>query len=843
MLLASPEGALAAVGGLGAPGVRLQIIGMGTLRSALPLGFVPRGATAGPTPPVLLSGDPRGLEALTGLDAIYRTHSWVAPLAAGSLHRWQLGALAGRLRRAEAELLATNSGFSMTAPFGALDRARAQADAAPGRLWLAGGGAAAALVMFVVLAAGALRRDQALELERLRSLGARRSHAFAFVVIEAALLCGVAVLTGAVAGVAAAALLADVTGAPVGATLSHSLLTPGWIAVLGGTWVIGSGLLGAGAAIRGRVVDGLALAAASPLVLGLVVTAGGEDGGGGGALAVLVAPLGALAGGVVVFRVAAAALRGGERVARRGPLPVRLAFVSLARAPAAPALAAACLAVSVGLSGFALAYRATLLRGAADEAAQRVPLDGLIARGLDFTRPLDVASIASWRTRFGGTVWPVRRTDATYVAGAASVGIPALGVPAAVLPQIHGWRESDGSAPLRTLARRLVPEGPLRTAGPIVPARGRVLTLPVTAAGLTLEVTAVLRSRDGALRRVALGATQPARTTLRARLPAGRWELDGLELQESAGLEVTDGHQNGENIAAATQRSATVSIGPLDVRHTALTGWRGVGALSDVRARNGGVTARFDTSAVSGLLRPEQPSDRRAVPVLVGPGVPSAARLALSVDGYPVDARIVGTLRRFPTVDGGGFVVADEATLAAALDAQHPGEGASDELWQLGGHPAPPFDGLADVWRGDLERSLRSTPVAHAILGSMLAAAGLAAVLAVAGLLIALLGSMRDRRTDDDLVAQGLSPRGLRSELRLRLAVTSVFGVIAGSAIALGLTVFAVAAVRAGLGLDPPQPSLVPSTPWSELVVLALGVLGLCGLAGAIGSAARGGSR
>ncbi len=822
---------------LAAPGVHVTVVGTTTLGSAEPLGFVPGAGDA--LPPLLLSGDARGLDAVSGLDAIYRTHSWIASLPIGTVHAWQLSALAQRLRRAQVQLLASSSGFSMSAPFTALDAARSEASGAPRRLWLAGGGAAAALIMFVVLAAGALRREQSRELERLRNAGARRGQLMAFVMIEAALLCGAGVLLGALAGLAVGIVLAHATGSQADAILSHSLITPAWIAVLAATWIAGMALLAGGAAVRGgRAVDALALAAVAALTVGL---AAGHDTGGRDPLAVLVAPLCALAGGVLVFRAASAILRSAERVTRRGPVIVRLAFVGLARAPTGPALAAAFLAVSVGLGGFALCYRATLLRGAADEAANRVPLDGLIAPVSGFTRPLAVASLAGWRTRVGGAVWPVRRTDATFLDGGASVTVPALGVPAAVLPRIHGWRSSDGSAPLAILARRLVTGGPVRAAGPIVGPGVRVLSVPIDSPGVGLAVTAILRGRSGGYRRLPLGMTGVRPTTVRAQIPPGTWELDGLELREGAGLEATTGHQNGENVAAATQFTATVRLGPIDLPGVRVGHWRGTGAITGVRAPGPrAATVRFSTTAVTGLIRPPQPSDSRPVPVLTSPGVPHAARLALTVDGQPVAARVVGTLRRFPTVGGSGFVIADEATLAAALDAQTPGEGVPDELWQLGGHRAAPVAGLTDTWRADVQHALGTTPVAHAIVGTMVAAGALAAVLAISGVLIALLGSMRDRRVEADLIAQGLSPRELRAELRLRIVIASALGTAAGIVIAVALTMLALAAVRAGLGIAPPQPALVTAAPWGELAALGVGALAACGVAGVIGSAAPG---
>ena len=638
-------------------------------------------------------------------------------------------------------------------------------------------------------------------------------------------------------------MLAHLAGTSAGTVLAHSLITPGWIAVLAGSWTGSTVLLAGSAAVRGgQLADALAVAAVAAIALALAVN---HDPAGRDPLTVLLAPLCALAGGVLVFRLASGVLRSAERAARRGPVMVRLAFVGLARAPSAPALAAAFLAVSVGLGGFALSYRATLLRGAADEAADRVPLDGLIAPGPDFTHPLDVATLAQWRGAAGGTVWPVRRTEASYVAGGSSVTVPALGIPAAALPAIHGWRASDGPVPLTTLAHRLVSTGPLRTPGPSVPASLRLLSVAVISPTLTLDLTAVLRSPGGAVQRVALGRSGPRPTTLRAHLPPGRWELAGFELREGTGLEATNGHQNAENAAASTQFTATVRLGPVDVAGARLGGWHGVGAITRVRSEGDtDAVIRFATTSVSGFLRPTQPSDVRPIPVLVGPGVPVGQRLALTVDGQPVRARTVGVVHRFPTIGGvGGFVVADEATLAAALDAQNPGEGTSDELWQLGGRRRTPFPGLSYSWRSDVERGLRGAPVARAILGTMIAAAVLAGALALAGLLIALLGSVRDRRIELDLVAQGLSPREVRAELRLRIMLASTLGVLAGVAIAVVLTVLALAAVRAGLGAGTPRPPLVTAAPWSELAALGVAALVVCGLASVIGAASSGAAR
>ncbi len=447
MLLAGPSAPGTA---LSAYGVRIPIVGRTVLRSASPLGFVP-GQPPG-QPPLLLSGDATGLGALAGLSGMYRTYNWVALLPSAGLHSWQLAQVERRLQHAEAAFAPTGSGFSLTGPFAGLQAARAQASAAPKRLLLAGGGALAALALFVVLAAGGLRRDLDAELGRLAAAGARTRQCFALALTESALLCGVALLVGTGIALVAAVVLSSAGGVPAGGVLAHSLITPTAALALVAGWVCATLLVTALLLVRGsRLAELPAVAAAAGLALALSRGPDGSD-----PLPVLLAPLCCLAAGVVLARVAVIVLRGGERLARRGPVMTRLAFVGLARAPAAPSLAIAFIAVSIGLGGFALAYRATLLRGTADQAANQVPLDATVAAGPDFATPLEVASPARWAKLSGGSVLAVRRTEASFVSGGSSATVPALGVPAAAIPRLRGWRGGDSSVALSTLAGRLV---------------------------------------------------------------------------------------------------------------------------------------------------------------------------------------------------------------------------------------------------------------------------------------------------------------------------------------------------------------------------------------------------
>jgi hypothetical protein len=829
-------GGAALPGVLKAPGVRLVIAGKARLGSPAPLGFTPEPSS----PPVVLTSDVTGLARLPALTSIYRTRQWLALLPTAGLRSWQLAALARRLQLMQAMLLASSDQFNFTAPFDQLAEARARAEAAPNRLLLAGGGALAALALFLALAVGGLRRELHAELDRLRTAGARSGQCIAFVVAESALLSGVAIAVGAASAVAGTAVLAGAQAEPAGGVLAHSLLTPAALAVLAGGWAAATALLVTLLTVRGAwIADLLVVGAAIALALSLALGSGADS-----SVSVLLAPLSCLTAGLVIFRAAVLVLPASERLARRGPLLLRLSLVSLARSPGPAALAIAFVAVAVGLGGFALSYRSTLLRGASDEAANGVPVDAIVAAGSDFRTPLQLAPLRRWRALAdGGAVWPVRRTFASYQNGGAAVTVPALGVPASAVRRLRGWRESDGSTSQEALARLLAPTGPVRAPGPTLPAAARTLSVRIRSA-IAVSVQADLRAPGGTIRQVSL--TRPAR------LPGtgGPYELAAFELDEPTGLRATNGHQDAENPAAATQASGTVRLGPAfaDGRPIDMSSWTAVGAATGAHAGNQDVALRFSDTGEPGIVRPPQPSDFRPIPVLVDPRTAAAAgrggRLALTVDGLPVTARVIGVAARFPTIpgSGAGFVVADEATLAGALDAQLPGQGRPDELWLATSDPSRLRAALRHTlltasFRADVERRLRTAPVARAVLGTLIGAAAVAGALAIIGLLVALLGAARDRVAERDFVEQGVSPRALRRELTLRMIVTAAVGVVSGLALAVTLTRLAVAAVRAAGALAAPQPPLVTVAPWGQLAIW--GVVSVVALAAVATTASR----
>ena len=119
--------------------------------------------------------------------------------------------------------------------------------------------------------------------------------------------------------------------------------------------------------------------------------------------------------------------------------------------------------------------------------------------------------------------------------------------------------------------------------------------------------------------------------------------------------------------------------------------------------------------------------------------------IPLQVEGEQIAARIVGTIRRFPSVDGDA-VVADQTNAATILDTRSPGLGTTDELWV--NVPAAdeasaaatlsqaPFTQLALQSRADTLAELRADPLARGALLTLAGTAAVALLLALVGLLL-----------------------------------------------------------------------------------------------------------
>jgi hypothetical protein len=843
-------------------GTTVVVVGRGALNSSVPLGFAPRAGAPGVgnrrAPRVFVGANPKALDELSGYASVFRSHGWSAPLDLGSRPSWKLGVLRDRMQRARNALSVENESFSLSVPTQALTASAARAAAARRRLALVGAGAAALLAAFAFLAAGLMRRDLEAERARLRRRGAHGTQLATLDAIEGLgpALAGVA--AGALIALAVTAIRAHDAAVPAGTLVAYALLRPGALLGALACWLVAGGLVAIGARpwgpSAGRVAD--VAAAGAVVALALVLARGGARAGDAGdPLPTLIIPMALLVAGLVVARLAPAALRAVEMAARRGPLSLRLAALGAARTAGGPAVTVAVVAIACALACFACAYRATLHQGAADEAAFRVGLDVTARESSQLVAPLAAMPLERWRSlAAGGPVLPVLRGDGAL--SGTQIGLAVLGVPARDLGRLRGLRDDQPSLSRAELAGRLV--GPASSPPRGVPVRAgdADVVAHVRTEGDALDVTADLVGVDGSVLNVALGTTSPHTAALRARLPAaaaGR-TLAAIEVSEPAGLAITMDHARAERPDAGSVSSGRLVVRGLSIggRPVSLAGWCGKGALRAPVVHGSTATAAymFDIAGRA-LLRPCAATDRAPLPVLVDDLTArtiGGRRLALLVDGTPVHARVVGTLKRMPTVGANtAFVVADEQALSTALTAAAPGTGQPAELW-IGASPAteariraalerPPLSALALSSRRALQQRLRADPLARELSRMLVLAAIAALVLATAAILLVALAALHDEGAElYEMEAAGADPRLLRTDVRLRAALLAALGVLGGAVTGAALLALVVDAVQVTVTGRAAFPPLVVVVPWPAWLAIVAAFAAACAAAVAAGT-------
>ncbi|MHB8641707.1 MAG: FtsX-like permease family protein [Gaiellaceae bacterium] len=792
------------------PGVHLVRVGVGDLVDRAQFGDSLVGARAlnGQVATILLAAGATAYERLPALDGIYRAFSWIAPIDPSRLHVWEISALLQRESVAQSLLGRHSDAYELSGPDQALTDAQSRGRVATQRLLLVGGEVGALLLGFALIAAIGLRRGLAAERRRLQQRGALTAQLWLALVGEIAPVTFAGAVIGTIAGGVAVALVAAQAGLPIGAVLARSLGSSVGAGLVAGAWLAATlaviGAVAARGSPSGRVrpLDVAALGAALALAVGLARGAASTDSIASGAdrtLFLLLPVLTCFVAAVLVGRLLAPSMRVAERAARRGPLSVRLALLALARAPSRTVATTAFLVVGVGLALFAASYRATLERGARDEAAFAVPLDYALTESDRLVPPATL--------RVPGTAYPVLRLTANVPGSGTTVLSPTvLGLPMSALARLH-WRSDFSTLPRAELVRRLGAVGPAVLQGPAV--HGRV-TLRVRIDGVAVRLDVAVRAASGNTTIVPLGERGRGSWTLAARVPRGTFA--GLEISLAAAEQLGYSHREAEAGAAAAPR------GSLTLANA--RGWVARGGAQIVGDR---VSYAF-TSGQTFLLRPPQVTDGRPLRVVVSPDVARSAgprgSLTLDFQDQQVPARIVGVAARFPAAEqsGEGFVVAEESNLATVLDARQPGTGAPTELWLAGGprlEPALEQLPVAVASRRDLERGLATDPLARGLILTLAAGALVALALAALGFWLALVNDLRDERGElFDLEAQGVEPATLRGELRARGVVLLALGVAGGTLLGTGLSRLVVAIVRVSAATQQPQPPLRFEPAW-----------------------------
>jgi len=789
--------------------------------------------------PIVVANGVAGLSHNKELETFYRSYAWFLPIGSGDIHPWAVGAFQQRVQRLPSELETSSDGFEVTAPTEALTTAAGSSNAAARRLLLLGGEGGALLLAFTVLAAAALRRDAGDARRRLTWFGARRWQVELFTLGESAALAAVATLVGWVLGGLAAAAVAARAGSPAGEVVSHALLSRGGVLGALGLALVAALLLyltvRAPGVQLGRLgftpLDAAAVGAVAVVLVGWargsVDTAQLAGGNGTSTFLLLVPALIVFAGCVLAARLLAPTLRALGHAGRRGPVSLRLAAASLARNPGHAAIAATFLVASLGLALFAAAYRSTLLRGQHDEASYAVPADYVL--GEDFSQLVPVLH----GPPPPGSEQVLRQSG--NVASGTTFAFLGLGSSA----RLDGWRSDFADRPLADLRAAIAPRrnASLRTTA--LP-RGRVLTVPARTTGDVVAVRAIFRSPLGDYESIPLGQTKGRRTVLlRGRVPFAHASLAQIE------LDLVNGGRNSANAGTGVQPAAkgilTLGTPRVDGRPvgSAFADWTGTGGISGGAGRLGYVL----TPDRTGRFRPRQPTDGSFLRVLATPNVAAAAGprgiVPLEVEGEQIPARIVGVIERFPSIVGDA-VVADRETAATTLDTRSPGLGTTDELW-LNSGSRPHVSQLVVQSRAETLARLQADPLARGALLTLAGTAAVALLLALVGLLLIVVGDVRDDRGElFDLEAQGAAPATIRAHLRLRALLVATFGVLGGVALGLVLSSLVISLVSVTAGAAKPEPPLLLTVDVRLVVAAALAYLALAAVLVAAATALRG---
>jgi hypothetical protein len=762
--------------------------------------------------PLLVGDGAVSMSRLESLALFSRFFSWTADVDAERVVALGVPAYLARSSDVDERLdrLVGNSLF--TRPDDALQAADTRAQISTRRFQLLGGLAAALLLGFAVVAACGLRRETGLLASVLRRRGAMPGQIAAVVAgqVVVAVLAGAVV--GGLLGAAAVALVAD-GGHTIGAALTASRVAVAVLAAAAAI-VICAVLLWPETRSRAlwRLLDLVALCSLGAAVL--ATDRGTSDlSRGSDPLVVTLPVLAAVIAGLVAARLWAPAARLVARLLPSGSVAGRIGLLGMIRRPLRPAATVAFLTAAVAAVVFAGAYRATLLEGAADQAAFQVPLDATVTSGADGTAP--GAGVGERPGAYG-----VVRVSAavTRLAGVVE-SVPVLGVDASALPQVHRWARVTGSAESATdLAAKLrVPS----VRGPQLPASS---ALAIAASGLDPRTQVDLWVATPSGRQVVVPLRQNG-TRLAGRLPAanGPLQVTAIGISETSAYSDREQHATGEGRTDQPNLRGTLTLGavtadgsPVRADWSAWTSARGTTSGQDGRLR-----INYD---VTGAPLIAVPGGAVTLPVAVDPDTAKLAhggQLQVTLDGSaPATLQIVSVLPRAPT-ESGTFFLADRAALMRVLMRAEPGRN-PQEYWLTGASPS--FAGLTVTRRATVEHGLATDPVSVGARTLLIVVALLALAVGAVALVLLVVGERRDGAGElYAWEADGTRPRTLRRMLVVRLLVVTLVAVPVGVAAGLILAKVGTTLVAVDASGTTPTPPLEVTlgSAWTPLALLA----------------------
>ncbi|MGO8958311.1 MAG: FtsX-like permease family protein [Streptosporangiaceae bacterium] len=236
-------------------------------------------------------------------------------------------------------------------------------------------------------------------------------------------------------------------------------------------------------------------------------------------------------------------------------------------------------------------------------------------------------------------------------------------------------------------------------------------------------------------------------------------------------------------------------------------------------------------------------------PVRVVPAIATSAFLAANnlrigstvpvpVSDGLVRLHIVEAVSRFPTVTGGGAIIADLGTLEASLASQQAAPLPVSAWWLRtsgGTVPAGLPPGSAITTAAGTARAMRDNPLLAAPVQAAVAISAAAALLAAVGFCVSVAASARTRRSQRALLgALGMTPAAQARLFCLEELLLTVPAAVVGLAVGIGLAHLLVPALTLSAAAGVPVPPVLVKVPLLWAVALALAVPAIPVLAAAL---------
>lgn len=594
-----------------------------------------------------------------------------------------------------------------------------------------------------------------------------------------------------------------------------------------------------------------------------------------------------LAGALLSLRLVPVTAELLERVlpSARGIVPA-LGFWQLARRPRGYASSVLLLVLAVAIGVFAATSSRTWYQSQIDQAAYAAGADMRVEPSQASGSPPAIALASAYRTLGVEDALPAM-TDSFDLERFGSESGTLLALDASRAGAVVHARSDFASRPLGELLRPLavdrgslaslpLPGRPRRLALSVRLVSGQGRPSPATVPpGYPTRVPSLfvyLRDGEGILYVYRLGGLPPARDSrfvldLSDPLPNGRLAspqyplaLVGLELDHDAPYLVP--------------RRVTLLVRSLEVASGARGKWRRVSLGTAGRWRasasalklpyerprvepmsviDGALHATLSTGSVYAyregappstevLMRPGRDSLPQTPPALASESyldatharVGGVALLALS--GGVQAVRIVGSYRRFPTLDPATpSVLIDLPTYLASAFARQGLVVQPSSWWLETGRDrevaerlrATPFRSLGVISRRERERVLLEDPAPLGVIGALTLGFVIAAAFAVVGFAASAAASVRARMLEFAVLRSlGLRTSQLSGWIGLESALVVALSLLAGTALGLLVAWLVLPYTALGASSEAPAPPVRVAVPWSTVLWLELAMLG-----------------